>query len=407
MLYGMHGPSALTPGVGDDGARRLIGVDAGKVTTSLAWGRTGDDGSLTVEGTSAVRHLGEPLAPFFSLYRSLGPARVAGVVAAGAFGDRLTTPALAGIPEEIAQEWAVRTLYGDEGALNVVRIGGSGYSVLTRDAAGRIGYETNERCSAGTGETVEGLCGRLGCGLDEAVSLAAAADRGISVTSRCAVFAKSELTHFANQGEDHGRLFRGLFESVARNVHALYDRAKVDGPVVLVGHGALIGPLVEAFRALVSEPVEVPAEAGVFEALGALRIAAARDWSGLEWPERPETMVVERRGRVRALAPAADGPGSVVQLAVDGDGDHVGADGSRRRRAGARRPNRSPAPRRRSCSVSTWARRARRACWSSPSPAPCWPTCTGAPTATRSRRPSASSPTCARRGRATAWSRSA
>ena len=340
MLYGMHGPSALTPGVGDDGARRLIGVDAGKVTTSLAWGRTGDDGSLTVEGTSAVRHLGEPLAPFFSLYRSLGPARVAGVVAAGAFGDRLTTPALAGIPEEIAQEWAVRTLYGDEGALNVVRIGGSGYSVLTRDAAGRIGYETNERCSAGTGETVEGLCGRLGCGLDEAVSLAAAADRGISVTSRCAVFAKSELTHFANQGEDHGRLFRGLFESVARNVHALYDRAKVDGPVVLVGHGALIGPLVEAFRALVSEPVEVPAEAGVFEALGALRIAAARDWSGLEWPERPETMVVERRGRVRALAPAADGPGSVVQLAVDGDGDHS----ARTARAAGAAPARAAEP---------------------------------------------------------------
>ena len=142
MLFAMHGPSAPVPRVGDDGARRLIGVDAGKVTTSLAWGRVGDDGSLSVEGTSAARHLGEPLAPFFALYRALGPARVAGVVAAGAFGDRLTTPALAGIPEEIAQEWAVRALYGAEGALNVVRIGGSGYSVLTRDAAGRIGYET-------------------------------------------------------------------------------------------------------------------------------------------------------------------------------------------------------------------------------------------------------------------------
>ncbi len=314
----MHGPSAPTPGVGDDGARRLIGIDAGKVTTSLAWGRAGDDGSLIVEGTSAARHLGEPLAPFFALYRSLGPARVVGVVAAGAFGDRLTTPALAGIPEEIAQEWAARALYGHEGALNVVRIGGSGYSVLTRDVAGRIDYERNERCSAGTGETVEGLCARLGCGLDEAVALAVAADRGITVTSRCAVFAKSELTHFANQGEDHGRLFLGLFESVARNVHALYDRAKVDGPVVLIGHGALIGPLVAAFRELVTGCVEVSPRAGVFEALGALQVAASHDWAGVEWPQRPEDLVVERRGRVRALVPATDGPGSVVQLALDG-----------------------------------------------------------------------------------------
>ena len=310
----MHEPSAPTLRRRDDGAPRLIGMDAGKVTTSLAWGRLGDDGSLLVEGTSAARHLGEPLAPFFALYRELGPARLAGVVAAGAFGDRLTTPALAGIPEEIAQEWAVRLLYGDEGPLNVVRIGGSGYSVLTRDAAGRIDYETNERCSAGTGETVEGLCARLGCGLAEAIALAAGAESGITVTSRCAVFAKSELTHFANQGEDHGRLFRGLFESVARNVHALYDRAKVDGPVVLVGHGALIGPLVEAFRALVSGPVEVSPRAGVFEALGALQVAASRSWDGVTWPPQPEALVIARRGRVRALRPAGDGPGSVVQL---------------------------------------------------------------------------------------------
>ena len=217
---------------------------------------SGADGVLLVEGSSAARHHGEPLAPFFALYRAIGASRVAGVVAAGAFGDRLTAPALGGIPEEIAQEWAVRALYGADGALTVVRIGGSGYSVLTRDAAGRIDYERNERCSAGTGETVEGLCGRLGCDLDEAIALAVAADRGITVTSRCAVFAKSELTHFANQGEDHGRLFRGLFESVARNVHALYDRTKVDGPVVLIGHGALIGPLASAFAGLVPGPVE-------------------------------------------------------------------------------------------------------------------------------------------------------
>ena len=307
-------PSADAATRGD--SRLLIGLDAGKVTTSLAWGRRTAGGALVVEGSRATRHLGEPLAPFFALYRELGAGRVAGVVAAGAFGDRLAAPALGGVPEEIVQEWAARDAYGADGPLAVVRIGGSGYSVLARDAGGRIAYETNERCSAGTGETVEGLCARLGCGIDEAVALAAAADRGITVTSRCAVFAKSELTHFANQGEDHGRLFRGLFESVARNVHALYDRNKVDGPVVLIGHGATIAPLVEAFRELVAEPVEVAEQAGVFEALGALRLAAAQDWSGRALPDDPAELVVERRGRVRALVPAVDGPGSVVQLAA-------------------------------------------------------------------------------------------
>ncbi len=340
----MH-PSPQLPHDGHDGHERLefrepreshenldvheglfLGIDAGKVTTSLTWGRRGADGAPIVVGSSDERHRGEPLAPFFALYRALGAEQVAGVVGAGTFGDRLTAPALAGIPEEIAQEWALRALYGEQGPVNVVRIGGSGYSVLTRDAGGRIDYEKNERCSAGTGETVEGLCSRLGCTLDEAVALASGADGGITVTSRCAVFAKSELTHYANQGEDHGRLFRGLFESVARNVHALYDRAKVDGPVVLVGHGALIRPLVDAFRELVAAPVEVSPQAGVFEALGAFRIAASRPWGEIAWPSRPEELVVERGGRVRALPAAVDGPGSVLPLAgADAAPDHAPA----------------------------------------------------------------------------------
>src|SRR5664280_1899775 len=227
-----YGRDGTDDGYGrDDTGRLFIGIDAGKVTTSLVWGRLGADGAPVVEGHSDERHRGEPLAAFFTLYRNLGAERVAGVVGAGTFGDRLTAPALAGIPEEIAQEMALRALYGERGPLNVVRIGGSGYSVLTRD------------------------------------------------------------------------------------VHALYDRAKVDGPVVLVGHGALIGPLVDAFRELVTAPVEVSPQAGVFEALGAFQIAASRAWGEVTWPPRPEELVVERRGRVRALVAAIDGPGSVLQLA--------------------------------------------------------------------------------------------
>jgi hypothetical protein len=76
MLLSPASPSARPA---DDAATLLIGVDAGKVTTSLAWCRAGADGSPVVEGSSAVRHLGEPLAPFFALYKSLGAARIAGV----------------------------------------------------------------------------------------------------------------------------------------------------------------------------------------------------------------------------------------------------------------------------------------------------------------------------------------
>ncbi|HEY5386369.1 MAG TPA: BadF/BadG/BcrA/BcrD ATPase family protein, partial [Thermoleophilia bacterium] len=305
----------------------FVGVDLGKVTTCLALGEVSPDGELGVVETHAERHLGDPLGPFLELYGKLDLTRLAGVAATGAYGDRLGEPALGGLPEEIALEAAAAWLYPD-GPLNVVRVGGGGYSVLTRDARGRVNYESNERCSAGTGETVEGLCSRLGRSLAEAVALAEASPDGVTVTSRCAVFAKSELTHFANQGEPHGRIFRGLFEGVARNVHSLYDKSKVDGPVVLVGHGALIAPVAEGITSLSASPVSVAGQAGVFEALGALAFVARRgsaasgvavaEATGVAdkpaFPADPSVLVRPSRSRVERLQPAKDGPGAVVRL---------------------------------------------------------------------------------------------
>ena len=222
-------PSLQAPLPSCSVAPLFLGVDLGKVTTSLALGELEANGALRLLATRSERHRGEPLQPFLAMYRELDHGRLAGIAATGIHGDRLGAPALAGLPEEIAQEEAAAWLY-PQGSLNLVRIGGGGYSVLTRDGRGRIAYEANERCSAGTGETVEGLCARLGRTLAEAVELAQATSDGVTVTSRCAVFAKSELTHFANQGETHGRIFHGLFAGVARNVHSLYEKSRVPGP---------------------------------------------------------------------------------------------------------------------------------------------------------------------------------
>ena len=39
------------------------------------------------------------------------------------------------------------------------------------------------------------------------------AGQKISITARCSVFAKSEMTHFANQGKPAGDLFKGIQEN--------------------------------------------------------------------------------------------------------------------------------------------------------------------------------------------------
>ena len=120
----------------------------------------------------------------------------------------------------------------------------------------------------------------------------------MAVTARCAVFAKSELTHYANQGEPHGKLFRGQFESVAANLHGLFDKVKVDGPTVVVGHGALIAPIVEAFARLAGGDVSVPPRRAFSRRSGALAFAAGQRVAGRR----------SLAGRPRGACAAAAGP---------------------------------------------------------------------------------------------------
>ena len=298
----------------------LIGVDLGRVTTSLAVGTLAADGALQVVETRAERHEGEPLGPFLRLYTELGCDAVLGVVATGTHAERLAPPVVSGLPEEIAQECAAGLLWPGHGPLNIARLGGSGFSVLALSEGGDTAFEKNDRCSAGAGESVERLCARLGQTLAEAVSMAQAADQATPVTARCAVFAKSELTHFANQGEPHGRLFRGQFESVAANLHGLFDKIKVAGPTVVVGHGALIGPIADEFARLAGGDVSVPSQAPVFEALGALAFAARQDWPvDVVWPADPAELTRPPRGRIGSLTAASDGPGDVMWLPEPAD----------------------------------------------------------------------------------------
>jgi len=293
----------------------LIGVDMGKTTLSFAVGEVNEKGGLEHIQEESARHKGEPVEHFARLYRSFNHRSILGIVATGVYSNRLTGPVVSGLPEEIAQEYATQALYPGPGPINIIRFGGSGYSVLTRDSSGLFHYDKNDKCSAGTGETIEKIAGRMGLSLAQAVDLAGKASESVPITSRCSVFAKSEMTHFGNQGESHEKLFRGYFESVAGNIHSLFDKNKINGPAVLIGHGALIDPVAKAFENIAGRPVRVSGKAGVYEAIGALCHAAGRPWDkSAQWPENPDELVKIDRKRIQSLEPAALAGGCVIRL---------------------------------------------------------------------------------------------
>lgn len=295
---------------------RIAGCDLGKASARFVVAQIGADGALAIEDTRCEPHDGDPVGLFSAWYREQGIASCAVLAATGVHADELRDPVLV-LPEDSCQEAALELSPGLEDALNLVSIGASGYGVLSRKpaAAGPNGggskyiyqYLENDKCSSGAGENIQKIADRFGLAVGEADHKALAAGEGIPITARCSVFAKTEMTHFANQGKPTGDLFKGFFASVARNTYALATRNRVDGPVYLIGGPARIASFRQAFEELLGAPVKTPPHAECFEAVGAAAIAAlqARGQKFAPLPDEPAELVRAAGGRFQTLRPAS------------------------------------------------------------------------------------------------------
>jgi len=280
---------------------RIAGCDLGKATAKLVIGHREGTGRFVVDDRAMVAHEGRPLEIFSSWYRERGLADLAALGATGLHASDLIDPVVHGLPEEACLEAA---LDGND-PINLLVIGARGYSVLSRDERGKVRFLESDKCSSGTGENVVRLAARLGLGVEEADRVALAARESIAITARCSVFAKSEMTHFANQGKPADALMRGYFESIARYVLALLSRVQVEAPILVLGGGSRMQTLVAAIRAASDVPVTVPEDASFFEAIGAARLAAdQRHLHSL--PREPEAIIRTKRARIATLRPASE-----------------------------------------------------------------------------------------------------
>ncbi|MCW5830527.1 MAG: hypothetical protein KIT79_14570 [Deltaproteobacteria bacterium] len=286
-------------------SERVAGCDLGKAAAKFAVARICDDGALAVESFRCIPHNGRPFDVFREWYWEQGISSCAALSATGLYAEELVAPVISGLPEDACVASALRLRQDLDGPVNLVSLGARGYSVFTRNERGHINYIENDKCSSGTGETIVKIAGRFGLDLEEADRIAMAAQAGIPITARCSVFAKSEMTHFGNQGKPTDQLMRGYLESVARNVAALLARARIPGPVYLIGGGARLGSFVRAFQEIAGGDVRVLDSPQSLEALGAA-VAAADQCLGetLEkLPSNPDELVAPRQSRFHIHKP--------------------------------------------------------------------------------------------------------
>ncbi len=307
--------------------KRVAGCDLGKAAAKFLILRLRDDGSTEVESSSVVEHRGRALDAFLEWYAAQDVARCDALGATGLQAADLVAP-VRRYPIDACQEAAIEARGDLPAELNLVSLGARGYGVLTRqaDPAGDprplYRYIENEKCSSGTGENILKIAARFGLDLAEADARAERAPSAIPITARCSVFAKSEMTHFANQGRSTDELFRGYFESVARNAAALVARNRSAGPVFLIGGCTRIRSFVRAFERALNGEIRILDDPLAFEARGAA-LLALRDASASPLPADASSLLAPRTARFSAMEPSRSFQGRVTRLGptpANGDG---------------------------------------------------------------------------------------
>jgi activator of 2-hydroxyglutaryl-CoA dehydratase/predicted nucleotide-binding protein (sugar kinase/HSP70/actin superfamily) len=297
-------------------AIKIAGCDLGKASASLIIGKVSDNGTFDVESSAYISHDGNPFEVFKKWYRENNVAECAALGATGLYAGELVGPAMV-LPEDACQEAALEANPVFPHEMSLVSVGARGYSVLSRSRADhsdknydgkRFLYHflENDKCSSGAGENIRKIAGRFGLDIEEADRLGSSAGTTIPITARCSVFAKSEMTHYANQGKPLSELFKGFFESVARNAVALLSRNGAKGPVYLIGGLTRIQSFVEAFSDAAGKTVLLPENCLTLEAEGAAAIAAARvkGQGAFHLPADPDDLIHIQKKRFTVLDPA-------------------------------------------------------------------------------------------------------
>ena len=118
----------------------------------------------------------------------------------------------------------------------IIDIGGQDAKVIRMDQGGDlVNFVMNDKCAAGTGRFLEVMSRTLGVGFEELGPLAFRARGKVELSSRCSIFAETEVLHYLQKGAEKSDLAAGVTRSMADRVMALARRVGVEKDVMMTG----------------------------------------------------------------------------------------------------------------------------------------------------------------------------
>lgn len=200
----------------------------------------------------------------------------------------------------------------------VLSLGHENMYYLELDPAGAVSFfNRNGQCAAGSGAFWYQQATRMGYDDRELAEVALAADTEVKISGRCAVFAKSDMTHAINEGATQGAVAAGMARALADMVLSGVALNRIKGPGTLVAVGgvannrAVMKCITEHCRRL-SVEVMIPPDHEYLPALG----AATRGEAELKPAELKLEEFIARKYTPENPLPPLD-PGRVRYMEMD------------------------------------------------------------------------------------------
>jgi predicted CoA-substrate-specific enzyme activase len=217
----------------------------------------GEHAGCRISVSRYSRTRGEPIRALHSLLTELFAhvpvERVGGVRGTG-MGGRLAASLMSAVYENefLGIARGIGFLHPD--VSTVFEMGGETSKLinLERDDSGFVGiqdYSTNGDCAAGTGSFMDQQAKRLGYEIEEVGDIVMTAKKTSKIAGRCSVFAKSDMIHVQQKGDQPPEILKGLCEAVVRNFKGSIAKGKKITPrVVMLGGVSMNKGVVSAMK---------------------------------------------------------------------------------------------------------------------------------------------------------------
>ncbi len=251
----------------------VAGVDVGSLNVSVVIWQRGYPVSSSViesgeEGASASHRAIEDAASRVGLHF----ADVSRIVVTGC-GRNSVPFAFKKSSEVVCQARGALWLFPE--ARTVVNLGAVSSRVISINENGQVqSFVTNDKCAAGSGLFLESMSRLLQMSILQMSELAMTAKAREEVSSRCAVFAESEVISHIHRGVPKEQILAGLHYAIADRILELISKVVVKQKVVVTGGIAKNAAIIAELERKLGTSLLIPEEPQIVGALGAALLAA-------------------------------------------------------------------------------------------------------------------------------------